>query len=263
MQENLLRNLKASFSDALFADKFHFYKKGNPIVFRLLEYSRRHHPSQTDELDNKIFECLLNDDLESAFHTYNLFLEPIIQKKPQYHPDVVRQATAFFLNTVYLKAENMLNDNLKGNIVNDINKIQSNSTTFEDLVVRSQTVFSLIYEGLNLQRKSISKDRMSLVRRYIDGHYMADLTLDIIADKFYFNPSYLSTLFKSSFGYSFSDYLANVRINASKTLLKNPNNKVTDVAKLVGYKDSSYFARVFKKKVGLSPEEYRRMSNDG
>jgi two-component system response regulator YesN len=82
-------------------------------------------------------------------------------------------------------------------------------------------------------------------------------TLYSVAQKVYMTPTYLSSLFKLNTGKTFIDQLTDIRINKAKELLKNTHLKNYEVAEKVGYKDSRYFSQIFKKKVGLSPSEYR------
>ena len=76
---------------------------------------------------------------------------------------------------------------------------------------------------------------------------------------FYLNRSYLSTLFKQKTGMKFIDYLNEVRIEKSKELLKDSNRKMYQISKAVGYDNPKYFFRIFKKKTGMTPEQYREM----
>jgi two-component system response regulator YesN len=61
-------------------------------------------------------------------------------------------------------------------------------------------------------------------------------------------------------GISFLEYLMSVRIAVAKSLLKQTSMSVLEVCLEVGYQDPSYFAKIFKKKEGVYPTEYRKMS---
>ncbi|NTV84463.1 MAG: helix-turn-helix transcriptional regulator [Bacteroidales bacterium] len=63
-------------------------------------------------------------------------------------------------------------------------------------------------------------------------------------------------------GASFMEYLTSVRISVAKSLLKQTTKTVLDVCLDVGYQDPSHFAKVFKKKEGLQPTEYRNRTLD-
>lgn len=100
---------------------------------------------------------------------------------------------------------------------------------------------------------------MGKVKKYLQHNYMMyDISLDSVSAILNINASYFSTQFKRSFGVNFVDYLADLRINAAKELLKDPLRPAAEVASMVGYESANYFARAFKKKTGLTPTEYRR-----
>ena len=96
------------------------------------------------------------------------------------------------------------------------------------------------------------------IQRYIQHNYQKDLTQEFIASLFYLNRSYLSTLFRQTTGVKFVDYLNSVRINKAKEILVSTDRKMYQVAKAVGYDNTKYFFRVFKKTVGCAPEQYRK-----
>lgn len=95
-------------------------------------------------------------------------------------------------------------------------------------------------------------------KKYIEEHYAENLSLEFIANKFYFNPSYFSNLFKSYSGIVFSEYLIKIRMQKAQQLLKNTDNTMYDIAHMVGFKDAAYFNRLFKREFGISPNKYRQ-----
>lgn len=96
------------------------------------------------------------------------------------------------------------------------------------------------------------------VRQYM-GEHMGDemLSLTGVAKEFYMNSSYLSRIFKKETGMSFVEYLTSLRIEKAKTLLKDSDLKIYEIAEKIGISNSNYFGILFKKKVGCSPLEYR------
>ncbi|MCD9024623.1 response regulator transcription factor [Cohnella silvisoli] len=96
------------------------------------------------------------------------------------------------------------------------------------------------------------------VQSYILENLHTELTRDGIANSVYRNPAYLSRLFRKETGYSLSDYIAQLRIERAKRRLTDTNDKVSNIAEGVGYVHFSYFAKLFKKMTGLSPQEYRK-----
>ncbi|MFC4099462.1 response regulator [Paenibacillus xanthanilyticus] len=101
----------------------------------------------------------------------------------------------------------------------------------------------------------IAESCVQLIRE----RFMEDLMLETIAEQFYFNPSYFSSMFKSHTGKTFSEFLTDTRMKHAKALLADTDAplKIYDVAERCGYRDTKYFSRVFKSHVGVSPEAYR------
>ena len=89
-------------------------------------------------------------------------------------------------------------------------------------------------------------------------NYQYDISVnELAAHKYFVNPSYLSRLFKSETGKTFSKYLTELRIQKAAELLKESSLKIGDVALCVGYNDVSYFIQTFKKRYCMTPEQYR------
>lgn len=86
------------------------------------------------------------------------------------------------------------------------------------------------------------------------------LTQESIAQMFHFSPSYFGTLFKTTTGQTFVQYLNNLRIRKAQEMLKDSSLKVYDIAKRTGFADVRYFIRVFKKNTGTSPNQYRQIT---
>lgn len=100
---------------------------------------------------------------------------------------------------------------------------------------------------------------MGKVQKYLQNNYMiCDISLDSVSEILNINASYFSVLFKRAFGVNFVDYLTELRMNAAKELLTDPIRSTAEVASMVGYESANYFARAFKKKVGMTPTDYRR-----
>lgn len=104
-----------------------------------------------------------------------------------------------------------------------------------------------------LQHKTIN-----LARSFIAEHYSEDLTLGKIAEHVGMNPAYFSVLFKKINQCGLIDYINDVRIEHAVELLNNPQCMIYDVAFRVGFTSDKYFSRVFKKKMGVTPSEWRR-----
>lgn len=95
------------------------------------------------------------------------------------------------------------------------------------------------------------------IRTYIRENYMKEISMQDAARQFNYSDAYFCKLFKQCFDQNFTTYLTNFRINEAKRLLKDKTISVKDAGMKVGYYDSNYFAKVFKRVTGMIPSEYR------
>lgn len=93
---------------------------------------------------------------------------------------------------------------------------------------------------------------------YIQKNYRSNISNEIIAEKFKFNPSYLSRKFKKYMGVSLHSFIVNYRINTAAEILRTQNITASELISLVGFSDVYHFSKCFKKIMGVSPSEYRK-----
>lgn len=104
-----------------------------------------------------------------------------------------------------------------------------------------------------------TKDKMQLVnqiKEYLDANYRKNITNQMLAVRFGFVASYLSSIFKEYYKTTPSDYMVHKRMEEARYLLASGEEKIKDVAAAVGYEDPLYFSKVFKRYAGVSPKEF-------
>lgn len=95
------------------------------------------------------------------------------------------------------------------------------------------------------------------IRQYIERNYMEDISLQTAAEAMNYSDAYFCRIFKQCFEKSFIVYLSEYRIEKAKELLFDVSINVKDISQKVGYRDSNYFAKVFKRVAGVTPTDYR------
>lgn len=99
---------------------------------------------------------------------------------------------------------------------------------------------------------------------FVEKHYQEDVHLELLEERLHLNKYYLSKLFKDVTGATIFNYLYHRRINQAKILfLMHRELTVTEVCYKVGFKHPSHFTRLFKSKVGVTPEQYRKTCAPG
>lgn len=95
------------------------------------------------------------------------------------------------------------------------------------------------------------------IEEYLRKNYEKDITLQDIAERFFLSREYICRKFKQEYNETITNYLTTIRIEKAKELLENPYLKIYEIAFNVGYQNEKYFSKVFKKMVGLTPNEFR------
>lgn len=101
-------------------------------------------------------------------------------------------------------------------------------------------------------------DSIQMILDYIDQHFLEDLTVKDIASMFGFSEKYFSRYFKQKTKVSFTDYITNLKIERSKNMLLYSDAPIYEIAMDLNFSDSSYFSKVFKRKEGMLPSQYRK-----
>ncbi|MBD2866493.1 response regulator [Paenibacillus oceani] len=100
-------------------------------------------------------------------------------------------------------------------------------------------------------------DIVRLMLEAVENDIHRDLTLHVLARKLFLTPSYLSRLFKQHTGQAFSDYVLERKMKRAMELLES-GAKVLETSAAIGYRDVSYFTKVFRKHWGMTPGEIKK-----
>ncbi|WP_054710291.1 AraC family transcriptional regulator [Bacillus sp. JCM 19041] len=95
------------------------------------------------------------------------------------------------------------------------------------------------------------------VKEFVEAHSDNNPNLQDVAAYLYLNPAYVSKRFKEETGENFTEYMSRLRMNKAIALLTDTNKKISSISEELGYKDSSYFIKVFKREFNLTPQEFR------
>ena len=95
------------------------------------------------------------------------------------------------------------------------------------------------------------------IHKYMERSYHENITLTALAEQYHMDASYLSRTFSQKYGETIIAFLTRIRMEKAAELMKDQDKKLETISFLVGYDDYNYFSRVFRKKMGCSPREYR------
>ena len=176
-----------------------------------------------------------------------------IFRRGKVHPDYVQDFCYGFLIQ------------LNSDFVETLKKLRSRTVSeslhsVDSAAVKNMFLRLILSMRLDLPPKDVQMDEdvVRKIRHYIDTNYEKDISLITLSKHFFISKYQISRLFKKQFGVNYSDYILKVRMKAAEMLLMNSNEKIDDIARRVGFEETSYFSRVFSKYFGMAPREYRK-----
>ena len=116
----------------------------------------------------------------------------------------------------------------------------------------------LLKEPAKRDHKSLEK--MKLILKYLENHYMERITIADVSAEVGLSQSHFMKYFKNTMGTSFIEYLNEYRLTMASRLLISSESSILAIAEEVGYENLSYFNRTFKKRFGMTPRDYRKQS---
>ena len=141
----------------------------------------------------------------------------------------------------------------------------------EEAIIRdypmiSRLIYTLIMLWLSHDNnknsiESMGINAMSEALAYIRRNYMQSISTEDIAQAVNLSRSYMSELFKHTFGISPHEYVIQFRLSVARNMLLNTSLSITDVAEKAGFRDIFAFSRIFKREIGISPVQYRHKHN--
>lgn len=209
----------------------------------IIEYLRYGSKSNIREYLSNYIQCLSEPNLKSLIYTYYAFMDIVLTSS--------RFVTELGGNLEELAPEVVQLEN----ILADMDSI-NNFKKYAELILTK--VFDFRDSKVESRYGSIiSKAKDHINARYFDP----ELSLISVASYVNMSPSHFSTIFSQETGETFIEYLTATRIKKAMELLKNTNNKSSEIAYRVGYNDPHYFSYLFKKVMGQTPKEYRGEKN--
>lgn len=131
-----------------------------------------------------------------------------------------------------------------------------------EAMVRLVSIFAqhlaIVGNQILVQDRNAEPPAVVRAKEFIARHQDEDLSLGQVAKAVNTSSFYFCKLFKKATGLNFTDYVSRVRLEKAKSMLLNPNSRVSEVAFAVGFQSLTHFNRVFRKVLGESPTEYRR-----
>lgn len=257
---NIYENIEECFNEAMLAVNFSFFLgTGKAIEFSKLKTNKDYEKIDWGVIESSLTNLVINNNQEKFHIIVNSFFENIMSNG-YFNPQQLKESIKNIIISITKKAEFLA---LEENYNEFIEEIKSSIFECEDYLYLKNIVRRILQDIITKiasGKKNSSYNIIQNCKKYIDEHYMEDISLEFMANKYHFNTSYFSNMFKTMTKMNFSDYLTSIRIKKSQSLLKTTDYKILDICRIVGYKDAAYFNTTFKKYLGISPHKYRQMS---
>jgi len=183
-----------------------------------------------------------------------------LEKSPVQSADLYFQfAEQFFDTFVFTLKKNHSPAFDEASIKTKFHTLINDSFTVDSLFSGLETLIISSLRQCEMENAMQQKRPILIAQQYISTHYSQKLTLEEIAALVNFNPTYFSNMFKKETGTTLSDYITHCRIDAAKSLLKNSQDSISEVAVKTGFGDQKYFSKIFSRIVGLSPSKFRSL----
>lgn len=110
--------------------------------------------------------------------------------------------------------------------------------------------------------QNVKSDIAEEIKEYINSHLHEHLTMTEISQHFFYSKNYLGKIFTRKTGMHISEYINNSRISVACDLLNTTSLTISEISYQIGIENPGYFSQTFKKKTGVSPQQYRCLGKD-
>lgn len=249
-QADAVEDVTRSWQEAGNAQRSLVYTGWKHIVFAD-ELQGKHELEADDSVVEKFAEAVLQKNEEAAIALLDQFADVLRRDQVFFSGDI--RHIYYGIHSVLKRAEQAmcLNDKRDGEGTDFFESVQ----TYEEINRYLKSRIVALAGDAELQKGTYVVQK---VMDYIWKNYGdSSLSIRVLAEYVYLTPTYLSSLFKKGAGITIGQYMVDVRIENAKRLMKDPRLKFYEVARMVGYEDANYFAKIFKKKTQMTPSEYK------
>lgn len=185
------------------------------------------------------------------------------QLEALFSQDLVESCKAEYLHVLWVRVVSLMMSVYHGIDSATMDRLLTQIARVDSISDRSEmvrTLTELIDRCLRQEagRELSVANKIEVALEYMRAHYNEDIVINDLAARLDMSPGYFSSMFKKEARQSAMQYLTSLRMRKAMEYLENTDQSVAVIAKNVGYEDSQYFFRVFKKVTGMTPLQYRQ-----
>lgn len=255
---DLYRDGARSFKQAMDALEYTFYCGTGKLIVNIEIAYNPFKPSLESVLsETGIAEAVAIRDKGRAMEALNLLIRQLLEGDYP-SPTHLKHSILYVLVNLVKASEFSLRSEEAGNFISEMEFQIPACVTLEEVKERAAHYLNRIIDSIENRKIHKNERIIAMCKAYLADHYMEELSLELVAKRFFFSPAYFSSLFKSQTSMTFTEYVLQLRMEKAKQMLESGNRKIAEIALSVGFRDAGYFTRVFKRETGLSPEEFRK-----
>lgn len=242
------KDISVAFEESYTALRYSFFQPDKSVIKyeELISFAKLDRYSlqeEKNEIDLLMSKNAFNEAIES--------LNQLILQLSNPHADDVMWATDFCRRLLFSIEEKYYSDK----------EIVSREIYIPKTIDECRDKCTQMLDELCKEYHSEYSDTIKRVIIYIETHYNQDISLSSVAEHVFRSPEYISRLFKTEVGETFSSYLSAYRIEKARQLLTETDFPISDIAEKVGLTSASYFSRTYKKYKGHTPEQERTIAH--
>ncbi len=259
---NAIESISQAYNQASEALEYKmYYGDSSLLVYKDLVKRNSDGEAHLGPWKKELTEAIAVKDLDKALCVVDKIFE-IINRNNEFTIEYVRQLSMemfFVINTMlseqYTELESIYTErkNLFKYIM-EIETLNQIKTTIQDALYKT-------VEYLQQHNIENSNNIIANIKSYIEDNLNEEISLERLSEEVYLTPNYIGHIFKEEVGISYLEYLTHVRMEKAKNMLMDPTNKIYEIAQQVGYKNSNYFSKIFRKYTGYTPSKYRKHHN--
>lgn len=249
---SMVEEISESFSLARDYSLMQLYSEPNALISDKLIIDRHEELKRQQKFKESLVKALLHTD-EESLGMIDEFFDYVIEKSKYISPQVAKKYILDLMSYIHYSIQP---DDLSHYTAG----VERMVYTFD--IQQMKAVLKDYCEDLILSIMNQVQTRSPIVQNvlnYIHAHYHEGLSLKTLGQQFHVNAIYLGQLFQKEVGVVFSEYLNRYRLEKAKELLKTTHYRAGEIGKKVGYSDTTYFYKQFKKVVGTTPSEWRKI----
>ncbi|MFF2449863.1 response regulator [Neobacillus sp. NPDC058068] len=244
--------LEVSFTVASEYSLLQLYSEPNVLISDRLTIDRQEELKRQQEFKENIVKQLLIAD-EETFQMIDSFFHYLTKKSTFISPQAVNKYTFDLISYIHYSLQP---DDLS-HYTSAVERMVYSSDVHQVKAILKEYCHELILSINN--QVHMRSPIVQNVLEFIHARYDQGLSLKTLGQQFHVNAIYLGQLFQKEVGVVFSEYLNRYRLEKAKELLKTSHYRAGEIGKKVGYSDTTYFYKQFKKIIGTTPSEWRKI----